>query len=250
MHSALAGTAAVVAAAVGGVHSLAHSVPPAGGSPGPAPVAADVGVQAAALDGQLRLVRTRQVDRQRKIAHEREVRASRERARLSLLEKRRQQAAAQQAAAQRAAAQRSRSRVAADRAGRSARSYVAPLNSYRLTARFGATGLWSRGHTGLDLAAPSGAPVRAVTAGRVTSAEWAGAYGWQVVIRHADGSESWYCHLSAMSASAGDAVQAGEVIGRVGSTGNTTGPHLHLEVRVGGNPIDPAPWLRARGVNL
>jgi murein DD-endopeptidase MepM/ murein hydrolase activator NlpD len=124
------------------------------------------------------------------------------------------------------------------------------LERYRLTARFGASnGPWTNGHTGLDFAAPSGTPVRAVAAGRVMSAEWAGAYGWQVIVRHAAGTETWYCHLSSMSVRSGD-VQAGDVIGRVGSTGNTSGPHLHLEVRVGGNPTNPATWLGARGVAL
>ncbi len=126
--------------------------------------------------------------------------------------------------------------------------YVLPVGDYRLTAGFGQSGSrWSNGHTGQDFAAPTGTAVRAVSSGVVTSAEWAGAYGWRVIIRHRDGTETWYCHLSSFVVRGGS-VRAGQVIGRVGSTGNSTGPHLHLEVRVDGRPIDPMPWLRGHGL--
>jgi len=232
MPAALAGTAVLVAAAVGGLSSVSAQGRILADSPTTAPLQPQI----LALDAQLRQLR----DVQQRAAHEQAVRASRERARLALLDKRRKRALAarKQAQARRQAAQRARLL---------ARSYVLPLQNYRLTARFGAVGLWSNGHTGLDFAAPSGTPVRAVAAGRVMSAKWAGAYGWQVIVVHAGGTQTWYCHLSSMSVRTGT-VQAGEVIGHVGSTGNTTGPHLHLEVRVGGQPIDPAGWLRAHGV--
>jgi len=126
-----------------------------------------------------------------------------------------------------------------------------PLSSYRLTASFGqSSGLWANTHTGLDFAAPSGTPVMSITNGTVTSVEYAGAYGNQVIVTTEDGEELWYCHLTAYAVSVGDVVRAGEVIGYVGSTGNTTGPHLHLEVRPGaGDPVDPYAALVAHGVN-
>ncbi len=126
-----------------------------------------------------------------------------------------------------------------------------PLTSYRLTATFGqSSGLWANTHTGLDFAAPSGTPVMSVTNGTVTSVEYAGSYGNQVIVTTEDGEELWYCHLSAFAVSVGDVVRAGEVIAYVGSTGNSTGPHLHLEVRPGaGDPVDPYAALVAHGVS-
>jgi len=125
-----------------------------------------------------------------------------------------------------------------------------PVTGYRLTARFGASsGLWSHNHTGLDFAAPTGTPVMSVTNGVVTSTGYEGAYGNQIIITTDDGTELWYCHLNSYAVEVGDTVRAGEVIGTVGSTGNSTGPHLHLEVRPGaGDPVDPYEALRANGV--
>lgn len=121
---------------------------------------------------------------------------------------------------------------------------------YRITATFGqSSGLWSSTHTGLDFAAPSGTPVMSVTNGTVTSVEYAGSYGNQVIVTTEEGEELWYCHLSAYAVSEGDEVRSGEVIGYVGSTGNSTGPHMHLEVRPGaGDPVDPYEALVAHGV--
>lgn len=125
-----------------------------------------------------------------------------------------------------------------------------PVVGYRLTATFGqSSSLWSRNHTGLDFAAPSGTPVMSVTNGTVTSVGYEGAYGNQIVVTTDDGTEIWYCHLSAYAVQVGDKVTAGQVIGNVGSTGNSTGPHLHLEVRPGaGDPVDPYSALVANGV--
>lgn len=123
---------------------------------------------------------------------------------------------------------------------------------YRITATFGATGsLWAKDHTGVDLAAPTGTPVSSVAAGSVVSAGEAGAYGLRIVVRHPDGTETWYAHLSRIDVSAGQEVAPGDALGQVGATGNVTGPHLHLEVRPnGGVPVDPVRALRARGVEL
>ncbi len=111
-----------------------------------------------------------------------------------------------------------------------------------LTNTFGvARSYYSSGyHTGLDFAAPSGTPIRAVTAGTITSTGYESAYGNKTVQTLDDGTEIWYCHQSSFGVSEGDTVAPGEVIGAVGSTGNVTGSHLHVEVRPGGgDPVDP-----------
>ncbi|MGK5731881.1 M23 family metallopeptidase [Streptomyces sp. URMC 124] len=128
-------------------------------------------------------------------------------------------------------------------------SFKLPLASYTLTAGFGQAGnMWSANHTGEDFAAPTGTPVKAVGGGTVVQAGWAGAYGYRIVLRLDDGTQLWFCHLSSMVVTSGK-VAPGQVIGRVGATGNVTGPHLHLEVRPGGGaPIDPLGWLRSRGL--
>ena len=94
-------------------------------------------------------------------------------------------------------------------------------------------------HEGLDLPAAAGARVEAAGAGRVQSAGWAGAYGQLVVVRHRAGVTTFYAHLSRMTVSPGESVGAGERIGLVGSTGRSTGPHLHFEVRLRGAAVDP-----------
>lgn len=127
---------------------------------------------------------------------------------------------------------------------------VLPVASYRLTGRFGdRSSLWSTVHTGLDFAAPTGTPIRAIAAGRVVSTGFDGPYGNKTVVRLPDGTELWFCHQSSIAVHAGERVRPGEVIGEVGSTGNVTGPHVHLEVHPGGgDPVDPMPWLQARGL--
>ncbi len=125
---------------------------------------------------------------------------------------------------------------------------AAPSGSYKA-----AGARWSNGHTGEDFPAGTGTVVKAVTNGTVVSAGWGGAYGNQVVIRHDDGRYSQYGHLSAISVGAGQKVTVGQQIGAVGSTGNSTGPHLHFEVRTGpgyGSDIDPLAYLRSHGVRL
>jgi murein DD-endopeptidase MepM/ murein hydrolase activator NlpD len=127
---------------------------------------------------------------------------------------------------------------------------VLPVAGYHLTARFNQGGSrWAHRHTGLDFAAPIGTPIRSVMAGVVTQARFAGAYGRQVKVRHSDGTVTSYGHMSRFSVSVGRAVAAGSQVGAVGVTGNTTGPHVHFEVRPGGGaPIDPLPWLRRHGL--
>ena len=124
-----------------------------------------------------------------------------------------------------------------------------PVEGYTLTARFGNSGgLWAADHTGLDFAAAEGTPIHAIADGVVTEVLYDGAYGNKTVIRLEDGTEMWFCHQSSQNVSVGDHVSAGDVIGAIGSTGNTTGPHLHLEVRVNGEPIDPEIALADWGI--
>lgn len=136
-------------------------------------------------------------------------------------------------------------------------TWIAPLGGahFTLTAAFGDCGSrWSRCHTGLDFAVPTGTPVGAVGAGIVTFAGPDGKYGNAVRILHEGGIATWYAHLSSIATKRGAQVDVGQLIGLSGATGNTTGPHLHLEVRVDvsetlvGTPIDPLPWLHEHQV--
>jgi murein DD-endopeptidase MepM/ murein hydrolase activator NlpD len=105
-------------------------------------------------------------------------------------------------------------------------------------------------HTGQDLGAPMGTPIYAAAAGRVTTASLNGTAGNQVILDHPGGVQSVYDHLSAFGVSVGEKVRAGQFLGRVGSTGRSTGAHLHFEIRLHGQPIDPVPFMKARGVQL
>ncbi|MFC8953620.1 peptidoglycan DD-metalloendopeptidase family protein [Streptomyces sp. NPDC057101] len=110
-------------------------------------------------------------------------------------------------------------------------------------------------HTGTDFAAPAGTPLVAVTAGSVVESDPSSAYGTNVQIRHDDGTYTLYAHLSGKTVSAGERVAAGGLIGYVGSTGTSSGPHLHMEGRTSptfadGNFFDVVPWLRSHGVQV
>jgi murein DD-endopeptidase MepM/ murein hydrolase activator NlpD len=102
---------------------------------------------------------------------------------------------------------------------------------------------YMRLHTGVDMSAAQGDPIRAALAGRVILGSYYGGYGNAVIIDHGGGMTTLYAHQSALEVGYGDQVEAGEVIGYVGSTGLSTGPHLHFEVRMDGVPVDPAPYL-------
>lgn len=132
--------------------------------------------------------------------------------------------------------------------------FVAPVGGGTSTPYKAAGSMWSSGyHTGVDFIASTGTTVKAVGAGTVVSAGWGGAYGNEVVIRHADGKYSQYGHLSQLSVSVGQSVTAGQRIGLSGATGNVTGPHLHFEIRTGpsyGSDIDPLAYLRSKGVSI
>ena len=97
-------------------------------------------------------------------------------------------------------------------------------------------------HTGIDIACPNGSPVRAVADGTITFAGWNGAYGNQVR-QKIGGAEVWYNHFSSIRVKKGDGVSQGTIVGHEGSTGMSTGPHLHFEVRINGKDVDPMPYL-------
>ncbi|GAA3301452.1 M23 family metallopeptidase [Streptomyces cinereospinus] len=157
------------------------------------------------------------------------------------------------AAAKAKAEEEARQKAEAERLAALARLYALPTSSYTLTSTFGQAGaLWSSGyHTGLDFAAPAGTPIKAVHSGTITEAGWNGSYGYKTVLTLDDGTEIWYAHQSSIGVSVGQQVTTGEVIGRVGSTGNVTGAHLHLEVHTGGGGgIDPLAWLQSKGLTV
>jgi murein DD-endopeptidase MepM/ murein hydrolase activator NlpD len=104
-------------------------------------------------------------------------------------------------------------------------------------------------HTGLDFRADAGDPVRATAAGTVVTAGWTGGYGQMVEIAHGNGLATRYGHLSSILVKVGDKIKAGQIVGEVGSTGRSTGPHLHYETRVSGDAVDPQRFLRA-GIRL
>lgn len=104
-------------------------------------------------------------------------------------------------------------------------------------------------HSGLDFRASTGDPVRATANGKVVNAGWSGGYGRMVEIDHGNGLSTRYGHLSAINVKVGDRITIGQVIGEVGSTGRSTGPHLHYETRIDGDAVDPQKFLRA-GVRL
>ena len=120
---------------------------------------------------------------------------------------------------------------------------VTPIEG-RITSRYGASSSIRKStHTGLDISAVTGTDIKVVADGTVISAKYNGAYGYLVKVDHGNGVETWYAHTSKMYVKKGDTVKAGDVIAAVGSTGNSTGPHLHLEIRLNGEHLDPQDYL-------
>ena len=122
-----------------------------------------------------------------------------------------------------------------------------PLSNGRVTSNFGIRTHpilgGRRMHTGIDLAAATGTPVFATAMGVVTNAGWRGSYGLLVQLDHANSHQTRYGHLSRLAVQPGQIVEPGQLIGYVGSTGRSTGPHLHYEVRIGGKAVDPRPYM-------
>ena len=120
---------------------------------------------------------------------------------------------------------------------------VLPVNGI-ITSRYGvSSNIRKSTHTGLDIAAPSGTAIKVVSDGTVIFASYNGSYGNLVKVDHGNGIETWYAHTSKMYVSVGQKVSAGDVIAAVGSTGNSTGAHLHLEIRINGQHVNPQNYL-------
>ncbi|SER35164.1 Peptidase family M23 [Streptomyces sp. yr375] len=128
--------------------------------------------------------------------------------------------------------------------------YVLPVTQRGLSAYFGQAGInWMSQHTGIDFPVSYGTTVMSATDGTVRT-QWNNAYGNMMIITAMDGTETWYCHLSSYRVPSGTTVKAGDPVAYSGNSGNSTGPHLHFEVRpAGGSAIDPLPWLRSHGLN-
>ncbi|MFF3850155.1 M23 family metallopeptidase [Streptomyces sp. NPDC002328] len=165
--------------------------------------------------------------------------------------------AAQPAAAQAVAAKPAAKPAAA--AAKKAASWVDPVKKYRLSASFAQNGgMWQSTHSGQDFAVPNGTKVVASHGGTVVKAGGNGAgdgpaYGNAVVIRHANGVYSQYAHLSQVDVKIGQIVKTGQRIALSGNTGNSSGPHLHFEIRTTanyGSAIDPVKFLRGKGVTV
>ncbi len=126
-------------------------------------------------------------------------------------------------------------------------TYIKPLAGGRLSSKYGYRrspgGIGSSFHRGIDWATPIGTPVNASCGGTVTQAGWSGGYGYCVVIRHPDGKQTRYAHLSRIYVSVGQAVSQGQCIAGSGNSGASTGPHLHFEILIGGNQVDPSAYV-------
>ncbi|MER5536508.1 M23 family metallopeptidase [Streptomyces mirabilis] len=167
---------------------------------------------------------------------------------------------AEEAARKKAAEEAKKEREAKERAARAAErkrlnTFVLPITGSYISTGYKTGGsLWSSGsHTGVDFHAASGTSVHAVGSGTVVTAGWGGAYGNQIVLKMHDGTYTMYGHLSSIGVSVGQTVTPGQQIGLSGSTGNTTGPHLHFEARTTaeyGSDMDPVSYLRSHGVNV
>jgi murein DD-endopeptidase MepM/ murein hydrolase activator NlpD len=140
----------------------------------------------------------------------------------------------------------------ADQIAKNLWMFPLPAGTYRVSYNYGQCSyLWANCHTGEDFSAPTGTPITSIANGVVTEAGYDGSYGNKTVVTLEDGTELWYCHQTTILVSVGETVRGGQQIGTVGSTGNTTGPHLHLEVRPGGgDPVSPIDALRVHGIDL
>lgn len=128
--------------------------------------------------------------------------------------------------------------------------YALPVAQRGLSAYYGQAGInWMSQHTGIDFPVAYGTSVVAATDGTVRT-QWNSAYGNMLIVTAKDGTETWYCHLSSYRVASGTTVKAGDPVAYSGNSGNSTGPHLHFEVRpAGGSAIDPLSWLRSHGLD-
>jgi murein DD-endopeptidase MepM/ murein hydrolase activator NlpD len=241
----LVGAAALVLAAVG---ALTGSTSPAGTSELAASGVTKHSAHASALSGSSSVANSEALKRREQaVSRDSQREALKDAADADL------QQAAEQQNKERNAALAALAASAEKQAGLLARdAWQLPVTAgaYHLTSRFGeCSSLWSHCHTGLDFAAPEGTTIHAIANGTVTEVGWAGAYGNRTIVTLEDGTELWYCHQSATGVQSGQKVTSGQAIGAVGSTGNVTGPHVHIEVRPGaGDPVDPYTALVAHGL--
>ena len=145
-------------------------------------------------------------------------------------------------------------------AGSGGKGCLPVTSGYSIAARFGQVGPWSRYHTGLDFSSPVGTPLHAPATGVVTNAGIGPASGWAgnyVAIKYPNGTHTLMAHMSSVSVSVGQTVSACQIVGAIGMTGRTFGPHVHLEVYPAGvkpgdvySAVNPVPWLNAHGVKL
>ncbi|MYS92056.1 MULTISPECIES: M23 family metallopeptidase [Streptomyces] len=177
-------------------------------------------------------------------------------AKIAKVEAAKAEKAAKAAAAKKAAAEKAAVKKAAKKAKP---SWVDPVKKYKLSAGFAQSGgMWQSTHSGQDFAVPSGTKVVAAHGGTVVKAGGNGAgdgpaYGNAVVIKHGNGTYSQYAHLSKVEVRIGQVVKTGQEIARSGNTGNSSGPHLHFEIRTTpnyGSAVDPVKFLRAKGVKV
>ncbi|NJQ03658.1 M23 family metallopeptidase [Streptomyces sp. PLAI1-29] len=161
---------------------------------------------------------------------------------------------AQAGAQQKAAGATATAQKAAAKPAATPASWVKPVDSYTKGPGFGLGGdRWSHKHSGQDFAAPTGTSVKSAHGGTVVQAGWGGSYGNNIVVKHGDGVFTQYGHLSKITVPAGTQVKTGQEIGKVGSTGNSTGPHLHFETRTTpnyGSGVNPVAFMAQRGVQL
>ncbi|MFR9795238.1 M23 family metallopeptidase [Streptomyces sp. MS06] len=202
-------------------------------------VAADAATPAASVAGAVQA----QAAAQAKAAQQAEVAAAKA-------------AAAKKAAVQKAAAKKAAAKAAAKK---KAASWIDPVKKYRLSATFHQAGsMWQSTHSGQDFAVPSGTNVMAAHGGTVVKAGPNGAgdgpaYGNAIVIKHSNGVYSQYAHLSRIDVKVGQVVTTGQHIARSGNTGNSSGPHLHFEIRTTpnyGSAVDPVAFLHRKGVKV
>ncbi|KOT31130.1 peptidase [Streptomyces caelestis] len=169
------------------------------------------------------------------------------------------QAAQAEKAAQAKAAKAAQAKKAAQAAAKKQASWIDPVKSYKLSASFAQNGgMWAHKHSGQDYAVPTGTEVMAAHGGTVVKAGPNGAgdgpaYGNAVVIKHGNGTYSQYAHLSQVNVKAGQVVKTGQKIALSGNTGNSSGPHLHFEIRTTpnyGSAVDPVQFLHSKGVTV
>lgn len=120
-------------------------------------------------------------------------------------------------------------------------NFIKPLTNGAITSYFGMR--YGKLHTGIDIADNTGTEIYASKSGNVIYSGWSNGYGKLVIVQHCDGYETYYAHCSSILVSVGDYVEQGQIIAKVGMTGNATGPHVHFEIRINGSPVNPYSYI-------